>query len=125
MCVCVCVRVRVRVCVCVCCTHQVRAHVRLQPDLVGQGHLCRPGAGPLAGPAHHLLVAPPLEPVGQEGLHHLVQDLAGDEQRCQTLQPEGDKEVESEEEVESDPQTNKVAFTDGNGCCSSVVLHRF
>lgn len=66
-------------------THQVCAHVHLQPDLVDQGHLLLPKGDSLAGPAHHLLVAPPLEPVWQESLHHLVEDLAGDQQRGQTL----------------------------------------
>lgn len=33
----------------------------------------------------HLLIASPLQPVGQEGLHELIQDLTGDQQGGQTL----------------------------------------
>ena len=35
--------------------------------------------------AKHLFVASPLEPIGEEGLHKLIQDLTGDQQGGQTL----------------------------------------
>lgn len=67
------------------CTYQVRAHVGLQPDLVGQRKLFVPQSCSLLDFADHLLVASPLKPVWQEGLHELVQDLTGDQQGGQTL----------------------------------------
>ena len=64
-------------------THQVGAHVCLQLDLLREGQLLvfHGFYHPLMG----LLVPPPLEPVGQEGLHDLVQDLRRYQQRGQTL----------------------------------------
>lgn len=67
------------------CTYQVRAHVGLQPDLIGQRKLLVLQSSSLPDFVDHLLVASPLEPVGQEGLHELIQDLTGDQQGGQTL----------------------------------------
>lgn len=74
------------------CTYQVRAHVGLQPDLLGQRKLFVLLSSSLLDFADHLLVASPLEPVGQEGLHELIQDLTGDQQGGQTLDTERNRE---------------------------------
>lgn len=66
-------------------SYQVGAHVGLQPDLLSQRQLCLSHGFSLLDLTHHLLVASPLEPVGQEGLHDLIQDLTGDQQCGQTL----------------------------------------
>lgn len=67
------------------CSHQIGAHVGLQADLLGQGKLLAFQTSPLLHLAEHLLVASPLQPVRQEGLHELIQDLTGDQQGGQTL----------------------------------------
>lgn len=64
--------------------YQIGAHVRLQLDLLWERQLLVGQEPPEA--AVGLLVAPPLQPVGQEGLHDLVEDLGGDEQRGQALE---------------------------------------
>lgn len=68
------------------CTDQVRAHVGLQPDLLYQRKLFLLIQSSLLDFANHLFVASPLQPVGQEGLHELIQDLTGDQQGRQTLE---------------------------------------
>lgn len=72
-------------CACTMCTYQVRAHFGFQPDLLSQRKLFVLQSSSLAHFVDHLLVASPLEPVGQEGLHELIQDLTGDQQGSQTL----------------------------------------
>lgn len=62
------------------CTYQVCAHVGLQSDLLSQGKLYVLQSSSLLDFADHLLVASPLEPVRQEGLHELIQDLTGNQQ---------------------------------------------
>lgn len=74
------------------CTHQVCAHVGLQSDLLSQGKLfCLQGSS-LLDFADHLLVASPLEPVRQESLHELIQDLTGNQQGGQTLDTDKSRE---------------------------------
>lgn len=67
------------------CSYQVSTHVGLQPDLLSQGKLLVLQCSLLLDFADHLLVASPLEPVGQEGFHELIQDLTGNQQGGQTL----------------------------------------
>lgn len=68
------------------CTDQVRAHVGLEPDLVCQRKLFVLESSSLLDFTNHLFVASPLQPVGEEGLHELIQDLTGDQQGRQTLE---------------------------------------
>lgn len=68
------------------CTDQVCAHVGLEPDLLYQRKLFLLVQSSLLDFANHLFVASPLQPVGQEGLHELIQDLTGDQQGRQTLE---------------------------------------
>lgn len=67
-------------------THQVGAHVGLQANLLAQRELLVQQGLSLLDFADHLLVSASLEPVWKKRLHDLVQDLAGDQQRGQTLE---------------------------------------
>lgn len=68
------------------CTDQVRAHVGLEPDLLYQRKLFLLVHSSLLDFTNHLFVPSPLQPVRQEGLHELIQDLTGDQQGRQTLE---------------------------------------
>ena len=81
------------------CTNQICTHVGLQPDLLGQRKLFVFHSSSLLDFANHFLVASSLEPVGQKGLHELIQDLTGDQQGGQTL------DIEKRAD---DGKTNKV-----------------
>lgn len=63
--------------------YQICVHVCLQLNLFQQGELLV--THQLSHSLMNLLVPPPLQPVGQEGLHHLIEDLRGDKQGGQTL----------------------------------------
>lgn len=70
-------------------TYQVRAHACLQSNLLLQRQLFVLQSSPPLQFVDHLLVASPLQPVRQKGLHELIQDLTGEQQRGQTLEEAG------------------------------------
>lgn len=104
------------------CVYQVCAHISLQSNLLCQRKRFILNKSSLLNFANHLFVASPLEPVGQEGLHDLIQNLTGDQQGGQALKGwERGKKMKYLSTEQQNQQTRTQRLEGIPTCLSSIM----